>query len=438
MPDPRVAGFQRFYKIKLKIPNAFFDNMKIAFIVDVFPNLSSDTFILNQITGLLDRGCEVDIYAKTALNPSRLQPDVIKFNLLDRTCYYDVAMPGNMLRRVVKALSLIIRNFHKNPGAILKSLNVFRFGKEAFSLKLLYSIIPFLNKGPYEIIQCHFGPNGDLGVVLKVLGVFNAKVITMFHGYDIRLGLEEGAQIYERLFREGDLFMSICDYNYRKLIGFGLDKEKIVYHPVGIDLDKFPFKWQAGGHTVEGPVKVLTVARLVKVKALDNGIRAIHKVLREHPDLNLEYNIIGDGYLAEELDRLIHDLDLDKVVHLLGPKNQDEVMEAMGKSHIFMLPSMAEALPVALMEAQAVGLPAIATAVGSVNEVIVEGESGYCVPAMDVDAMAERISFLINLPQRWHVMGRTGRRHISEKFNIDKLNDRLVTLYGNLVNECSG
>ena len=412
--------------------------MKIAFIVDVFPNLSSDTFILNQITGLMDRGCEVDIYAKKAFGQSRLQPDVIKYNLLDRTFYYDIGMPGNILQRVIKALGLVARNFHKNPGAVLGSLNFFKFGKEALSLKLLYSIIPFLNRGPYEIIQCHFGPNGNLAAVLKVLGVFDAKVITMFHGYDIRLGMEEGAQIYERLFREGDLFLSICNYNYRKLISFGLDKSKIVYHPVGIDPDKFAFKWQTAGRAIEGPVKLLTVARLVKVKALDNGIRAIHKVLREYPDLAIEYNIIGDGYLADDLMELVHELDLDNVVHLLGPKNQDEVMEAMGKSHIFMLPSLAEALPVALMEAQAVGLPAIATAVGSVNEVIVEGQSGYCVPAMDVDAMAERVGFLINRPQRWPVMGSTGRRHINENFNIDKLNDRLLNLYGNLIDECSG
>lgn len=407
--------------------------MKIAFIVDVFPNLSSDTFILNQITGLLDRGCEVDIYAKFSLSPSRLQPDVIKYNLLDRTFYFANGKPGSMLQRAVKAPALIIQNFHKNPAAVLKSLNVFSFGKEALSLSLLYLISSFLDKGPYDIIHCHFGPNGSRGVLLKALGVFKGKVITTFHGYDIRLGLEEGPDIYRRLFREGDLFLSICDYNYKKLVSFGLDKNKIIRHPVGIDLNKFPFKWRSDKFPGMKPVKVLTVARLVRVKALENGIKAIHRVIQERPTLDLEYNIVGDGFLTEELNQLIHDLGLDGIVHLLGPKNGDEVMEIMKDSHIFILPSKVEALPVSLMEAQAVGLPVIATAVGSVEDVIVNGKSGYCVPAMDIDALADKLSFLILHPEKWPVMGKIGRKHVEDNFDVNKLNDRLVDLFTKMV-----
>ncbi len=206
--------------------------MKVAFIVSVFPILTSETFILNQITGLLDRGCEVDIYAQAAESLSKVHPDVIKYRLLDRTTYYGTAIPENKLKRIGKAIGLIRCNFHKNPLAMIRSLNFFRFGKEAISLTLLYSIIPFLDRGPYDIIYCHFGPNGDLAVRLRILGVLKGKVITTFHGYDIRMAMEEGSGIYDRLFRNGDLFLSICDYNYRRLISFGLDAGKIVYHPV--------------------------------------------------------------------------------------------------------------------------------------------------------------------------------------------------------------
>lgn len=401
--------------------------MKIAFIVDVFPNLTSDTFILNQITGLLDRGCEVDIYARTSQTQLRLQPDVLKYNLLDRTFYYNIAIPVNKPERVARALGLFIRNFGKNPWALLKSLNIFKFGKEALSLKLLYSIIPFLGKGPYDIIHCHFGPNGDMGVLLKMLGVFEGKVITTFHGYDIRLGLEKGKGIYQRLFKEGDFFMPVSRYNYDILIDFGADKDKIIHHTMGIDLSKFPFKWQTESFTSERPLKILTIARLVKIKALENGIKAIHMLLRERRDLDLEYNIVGDGHLAEELNKLVKDLNLDGTVHLLGPVDQDEVAEILKKSDIFILPSLAECLSVVLMEAQAVGLPVITSDVGGVRDVVAHED--FRVPAGDVAALARKLAYVIDHRRDWPEMAKTGRKHIEDNFDINKLNDRLIGLF---------
>lgn len=117
--------------------------MKIAFMVSSFPELS-ETFILNKITGLLDRGHEVDIFADSDRDDPKVHPDVEKYSLLDRTYYREI--PTNKFRRVLKAIPLIIANFHKNPIGILKTLNIFRYGKRSFSLQLLYNALPFLNK----------------------------------------------------------------------------------------------------------------------------------------------------------------------------------------------------------------------------------------------------------------------------------------------------
>jgi colanic acid/amylovoran biosynthesis glycosyltransferase len=380
----------------------------------------------------MDRGCEVDIYARMAQTQSQLQPDVKKYNLLARTFYFE-AMPVHRLQIALKAMSLVYRNFHKNREAVLQSLNIFRFGKDVFTFKLLYSIIPFLDKGPYDIIHCHFGPNGDVGATLKILGVFKSKLITTFHYYDIQLALDEGAGIYDRLFKEGDLFLSIGNDNYRKFISFGLDKKKIINHPVGVDLTKFHYRPQSKDFIDARPLKLLTVARLVRVKALENGIRAIHKLLQECPNLELEYDIIGDGYLREELNKLIQDLSLENIVRLVGPKDQNQVMEAMGESHIFILPSNNEATPVVLMEAQAVGLPVLATAVGDVKEVIVNEKSGFCVPPGDVDALTGKLKYLINHPETWAAMGKIGRKHIEDKFDVNKLNDRLLDVFKQVI-----
>ena len=80
--------------------------------------------------------------------------------------------------------------------------------------------------------------------------------------------------MYRRLFEEGDCFIAVSDYNYRNLINFGLNEKKIIYHPYGIDLDTFSYR---GRSESSQPIKVLTVARLVKEKGLEYGIKAVNK-----------------------------------------------------------------------------------------------------------------------------------------------------------------
>ena len=143
--------------------------LKIAFIVDVFPRLS-ETFILNQIAGLIDRGHHVDIIAKNKEKIPQINPDVIKYDLLRHTIYLneiDRTIPGNKIKRIHGAIFLLIKNFKKRPESILKSLNPVKHKRKALSLKNFYRLIPFLDSRPYDIIHCHFGPSGNLALYLK-------------------------------------------------------------------------------------------------------------------------------------------------------------------------------------------------------------------------------------------------------------------------------
>jgi len=413
-----------------KAERASIMGMKIAFIVGAFPTLS-ETFILNQITGLLDLGHEVDIFAYFNPGEEKVHSDVKAYRLMERTHYF--IMPSNRAKHVLNALGLLVTNFHKDPIKLLKALNVFKYGREASSLRLLYARLSFLGKEQYyDIIHCHFGPNGNLGAYLKQLGV-QGKLVTTFHGYDTRLGIKKGGYIYQTLFEEGDCFIAVSDYNYEHLISFGLDKNKIICHPVGIDVDKFVYKWQSESPKDAKQIKVISIARLVEEKGIQYGIRAIHKLLQQNTGLDLEYNIIGCGPLESVLKGLIHELMLDKVVHLLGPQEQEQVAQALQQSHLFFLPSVAESFGVVLLEAQAVGLPVVATAVGSTSQAIIDGKSGFLVPKRNVAAMAERLEYLIKHPELWPEMGRAGRRFVEEYYDIKKLNSKLIEIYKSLL-----
>jgi colanic acid/amylovoran biosynthesis glycosyltransferase len=405
--------------------------MKIAFVLNEFPALS-ETFILNQITGLLDLGHEVEIFAKFRPNQAKMHPEVEKYQLMKRVHYFPV-IPRSKVIRVLKGIYFLIFNFHKDPIKILNSLNVFKHGRKALSLNLLYRLIPFLGK-EFDVIHCHFGPVGEeIGANLKQVG-FKGKLVTMFHGYDIRRGLKEGGSIYAQLFKFGDCFLAISGYNYKNLIRFGADPQKIIFHPVGIDVSKFPYKWCS--HGVAKPINsivVLTVARLVEEKGIEYGIQAVGRLLSKHPKLNLKYWIIGGGSLEKQLKEVAEELGLGRVVKFLGPMEHSRIIEYMQKADIFLLPSVAEALPVVLMEAQAIGLPVVATSVGSVTEAMVNNKSGFIVRGGDADALAERLEYLIKHPEIWPKMGEEGRNFVERKFDVEKLNRKLVNIYKELI-----
>ena len=85
------------------------------------------------------------------------------------------------------------------------------------------------------------------------------------------------------------------------------------------------------------------------------------------------------------------------------------------------------------MEAQATGLPVVASAVGSVDKVVNNGRSGFLVQAGDVDLLAEKLIYLIEHPEIWPEMGRAGRAYVEANYEINKLNNRLVEIYQNLL-----
>ena len=401
--------------------------MKIAFIVGQFPALSQ-TFILNQITGLIDRGHEVDIYTNLPGNDPKIHADVERYNLLNRTFY--LKMPANKFLRLLKGMYLIITNFHKKPMALLKSLNIFKFrGK---SLRILYVIVPFLNKGPYDVVHCHFGPNGNTGVFLREVGIFKGKVITTFYGYDISRHIrEQGEDAYEYLFSKGDLFLALSDRMKEELIRLGCNKQKIVVHRLGVDIKKFNFSSRKLKNN--GKANLLTIARLVEKKGVQYSVKAVTEVLKKYR--NIEYKIVGDGPLKRDLAGLISELNISDNVQLIGWRRQEEIIELLKDTDILLAPSVTaqdgdqEGTPTVLIEALAQGIPVISTYHSGIPELVQDGISGFLVPERDTNALAEKIIYLLEHQEIWAEMGHAGHDHVEKNYNIERLNDQLVELY---------
>ena len=412
--------------------------MRIAFMIDQFPSLS-ETFILNQITGLIDRGHEVDIYSDEFGNTSKVHPEVESYRLLDRTYY--TKMPSGLSRRLPKAIGLLMANFYKAPRVLLRSLDFSKYNESDYGdggsiLKCFYSVIPFLGKPAYDIIHCHYGRNGIKSMMLREIGAIEGTIIVSFHGFDISNYLQEyGEKIYDQLFEDGNLFQPIGESWKRRLIELGCNEDKIIVHRMGIDCSKFSFSPRL--LDTDRPIRLLSIARLVEKKGLEYGIRAVAKLARSHQ--NIEYQIAGDGSLQSKLEQLIQELDVKDKVKLLGWKKQSEILELLNGADILLAPSVTsqngdrEGIPVTLMEAMARGLPVLSTQHSGIPELVQDGISGFLVPERDVDALADKLDYLISHPEDWAKMGRAGRAFVEENYDINKLNDRLEEIYQQLL-----
>lgn len=403
------------------------DRLKIAFVAGIFPALS-ETFILNQITGLIDLGHDVDIFALERGYATKLHGDITKYDLLSRT-HYPARKPGEPLGSL-KSFVLHSPGLLKRPSSLLK---IYRATKKGIpGLPFLFHAVPFFRQNYYDIIHCQFGPNGNIGAEMKELGITTAKLVTTFHGYDIRLGLSQGGDIYAPLRENGDLFLAISRYNRRQIEEMGFDPARIVDHPVGIDIEKFKYSAPAGPRA-DGEIRIVTIARLVAEKGLEHAIKAINILAAKNPGRKIKYEIVGEGNLREKLQTLAAREGLSGSVTFSGGMDQDYVSARLADSDIFLLSSVEEALSVALMEAFASGLPAVATKVGGVSEIVKDGESGYLVESGDPEAMAEKLDILVGNPGLRREMGMAGRKTVEEKYDIRKLNEKLVGLYRSLL-----
>ena len=403
--------------------------MRIAFIMNVFPCLS-ETFILNQITGLIDRGHEVDIYAQYPGNTSKIHPEVLKYRLLERT-YYDVSVPHNLFKRLLKAIWLIIANFHKSPFVILRSLNVFKYSRQALSLRLLYMVLPYIGRKPYDIIHCHFGPNGLRGVRLREIGAIEGKIITTFHGYDVNLlPKRHGNGYYNEVFREVDICTTSSDFIGRRVKSLGAGDGKLVKLPVGVDTRKFVSPKRSMGHDSE--TIILTVGRLTECKGIEYAIRAIAKIVPKFP--NTQYEIVGDGHLREQLADVNKKLGVSDHVHFLGAKTREQIVNLASMAHIFVLAGVRgqdraeEGQGLALLEAQAMGLPVVATNVGGVPDYAINGETILASPPKNSEMLAQNIIRLIKNEDERKRIAENGYNYIKQ-FSWDKATDQLEAIF---------
>lgn len=397
--------------------------MNVLFWVNTFPAIS-ETFIKDQVVQLTDNKLQVCIYCSRPKNLTELKAleRFEPYHLLKHTFDDTDILPANWKQRKLLVNFILLKSlFNGHYKYYKKSLKFKRHPAFPKAYQLFFQVY-FLLKQKINVIHAHYGTNGLQAAVFKELGL-PIKLITTFHGYDMRLGLKKDINFYKPLFNAADAIIAISDYNKTQLIHFGLQEHKIVDLPNGIDLTFFKKNEQ---NKDSDTINILTVARLEIEKSLDLAIRAIAEIIKIYQTVKFHYTIMGEGTLRSELQALIYELKLDTQVTLLGEKTSAEVREGMNQSDLFMLTSHAEVLPTVLLEAQACSLPIIATNVGSVRDMVA---NGVIVEPNNLEALIHGLKNLIANKQEWPKMGLDGRHFVEAHFDIKEITKKLIALY---------
>jgi glycosyltransferase involved in cell wall biosynthesis len=140
---------------------------------------------------------------------------------------------------------------------------------------------------------------------------------------------------------------------------------------------------------------------------------------------------VGDGVIRKDLEAQARDLGISENVVFLGHREDtDELLKALD---IFVLPSLNEGIPMALLEAMAASRAVVASRVGGIPEIVEDGVEGILVEPMDVNQLAESCGRLIESPETAMKMGEQARKRVVQEFSATAMADRVAGLYKELV-----
>jgi glycosyltransferase involved in cell wall biosynthesis len=195
---------------------------------------------------------------------------------------------------------------------------------------------------------------------------------------------------------------------------------------IGLNLQDYPYQPLTNIHL---PLKFLFIGRLLKEKGIHEFVQAAKLVKKIYPDT--EFTVLGAidhhnlGALQQtELDTLIS----SNIIQYPGHVNN--IKDWIADSHVFVLPSYREGVPRSTQEAMAIGRVIITTDVPGCRETVINTKNGFIVPKWNPEALAEKMIYFIEHPEQTQVMGAESYKIAVEKFDAEKVNQRLVNILG--------
>jgi len=385
----------------------------MAVLLSRFP-LVTETFILREVIELERQGRPVRLVPILHERPEVVHREALPW--MGRVLYaplFSAAVAAASLRALRRRPGQVLRLFGRlaaasasSPGFFVKTLAIFP--------KSLW-IAERLEAEGAEHLHAHFATHpATLALIVSSLTGIPWSVTV--HAHDIFVSR---VLLREKL-AAARFVRSISRFNrdYLERLYPELEGRVRVIH-VGID----PAVYRRLPPPPAGIPRILCVASLRPYKGHTVLLEACR--LLSEQGVTFRCELVGDGPLRPELESRIDDLGLRDVVRLMGALPQNQVTRRLGRSSIFVLPSIVapdgqmEGIPVALMEAMAAGRPVVTSDLSGIPELVQDGVSGFLTQPGDAEGIAAALKRLIDEPGLGRELGERGREKVEREFRLD-------------------
>jgi colanic acid/amylovoran biosynthesis glycosyltransferase len=369
--------------------------VKVLMITGGFP-LGSETFVSDQVTGLLEAGCDLEVLALRPGDETAFDERSVALGVPGRLHRADLGR--SLVSRLLRLPGRLLRVARRNPRAAWGLLSP---RHPAWTLNgILAEAAAALPDGPwprqYDMVHCVFGPSGIVASRLRRAGVLTGPISVSFYGYDLtREPRLRGRNLYREVFEDASWLLPNSTYLASRLHDLGAPPEKVQVHRLGIETRRFTF-FDRADRPEDRPWIALAVGRLVEKKGFEDLVRAL--AAGDGRLANLVVEIAGDGPLRSRIESLAESLGVPDRVRVLGWLDREGVAAAMKRADLLVAPSVTagdgdmEGLPLVIVEAMATGLPVVGTEHSGIPEAVRDGENGRIVPEHAPERLAEAIS----------------------------------------------
>jgi len=256
--------------------------------------------------------------------------------------------------------------------------------------------------GKKGIVHVH-GVIGERGIVLNLAQ--RAYIRTIGH----------------TIFQDATKVICLTIQDARKIYKCGCPAEKIRIVPNGVDIDKF----RPMGGEVDG--LILWGGRFVPQKGLEYLIKGMRILAKKNTAIKLA--MTGEGPLLPKIRGMVKQYKLTENVVFMGLRPRREIPSIINKASIYVLPSLNEGMPYALLEAMACGKPVIGSDIPGISDVVTHGKNGLLVPAGNPEVLAAAVLTLLNDEDFRRRLGQKARQLMVEKYNWDIIIKKIEKVY---------
>ncbi|MFN2613096.1 MAG: glycosyltransferase [Solirubrobacterales bacterium] len=400
----------------------------IAYLVGRYP-AASHAFLLRQVEALRARGAALETITIRSPRPEELR--TAEDREAARSTYR--VLPAGPLKLLGSHLPALARSPRRYFATLAYALRLGRGGARRRLWQLFY-----FAESMIVVRRCRRLGVCHLHAQFADTATDSALLATHFEpdwSWSIAVhGPDEFAEAADNRLPEklasARLVIATSEHTRRRaaeLLDPGEAEKKLLAVRLGVDVGRFRPPDQRVAQAPQAPLRVLCLGRLVERKAQGVLIEAVAQLAGE--GTQIELTIAGEGPTRASLEQLTEALGITARVRFTGVVGQDEALRLYRACDVFCLPSLAEGLPVVLMEAMSCGLPVLSTSIDAIPELVADGENGLLVEPGDPRALADALRRLGSDPQLRSRLGRAGRATVAERFESGRQAERLLSAF---------